>query len=457
MNDEETEQLTMQRNSMYQITGKYTTATLTIDNAEATCVAQINQFVNHPAFTNPVVIMPDTHAGKGCVIGFTMPMTPKVIPNVIGVDIGCGMLAINVGPTLNKSYEQLDKQIREAVPFGKNTHLRAVINLRKEFPWQTLRKAALTFAGAYSRRFGVDIRTEQYEGEDAWFLKKCDQINASSCRVLNSIGTLGGGNHFIEVGVDTHGDYWVTIHTGSRNLGKCICEYWQNRTVNTADINKRMAFGSRVQLIKEQFTGKDIAHQIQQAREQFGIDAPTSPHLTYLEGPAAHQYLFDMLFAQMYAEINRKCIANEILRILNIPHPKDQIESVHNFIDFDDLIIRKGAIRSYVAERMVIPFNMRDGVLLCQGKSNPAWNCSAPHGAGRVLSRSAAKLLVNLEDFKNTMSGIYSTSVGVGTLDESPMAYKSMDMITEAITPTADIIDKIIPVLNMKDSAGQDD
>jgi RNA-splicing ligase RtcB len=408
------------RSDMLILKGKYTTAKIMIDSVDESCLNQINDFINHSAFTNPVAIMPDTHAGKGSVIGFTMPLSNKVIPNVIGVDIGCGMHSINIGNNLNLSLEKLDYKIRRSIPFGNEVHDNAIINFKNDFPWHKVNVMAEKFTAAYKSKFKDTIESPRYTNE--WFMEKSQKIGGNIRRYINSIGTLGGGNHFIETGISDKGDYWITVHSGSRNFGKRICEYWQNRAIKI--------------LKKENIPG---------------ISTHTRG-LEWLEGEMAAQYLFDMVFSQIYAGVNRKYIINSICSILKLD-PLESIETVHNFIDFKDLIIRKGAIRSYEGERIIIPFNMRDGLIICEGKSNPDWNFSAPHGAGRVMSRNEAKKNLDIESFKQQMKGIYSTSVGSSTLDESPDSYKEASLIKKAIKDTAEIMYHIKPLHNMKDTA----
>jgi len=434
---------------MFEIKGKYTTAKVMIDDVEPTCTAQIYGFVNHPAFTNPIAIMPDTHAGKGSVIGFTMPMTSKVIANVVGVDISCGMLAINIGQNLPIALEQLDHKIRQAIPFGFNTHDNSVINIEKEFPFKEVRGLAHNFSLAYNQQFGTNTYFDGYDYH--WFVQKCHDIGADLGRVIKSLGSLGGGNHFIEVGIDDNKNYWVVIHTGSRNFGKCVCEYWQGMASSVVRKDKQEQLKLRIEEIRKTYTGMEIKTKIKEARADLGLDVTVSDELQYLEGENAHGYLYDMIFAQKYAQVNRAYIASVIMNILGI-QAIDRIETVHNFIDFRDFIIRKGAIRSYINERMIIPFNMRDGILVCEGNSNADWNYSAPHGAGRLMSRAQAKKNIKLENFTEQMKGIYSTSVCQGTLDEAPDAYKDSKVIEQAIEPTAKILFKIKPILNMKDS-----
>lgn len=438
---------------MIEVRGKHTTAKIMIDEVEESCMSQIHQFVNHLAFTNPVSIMPDTHAGKGSVIGFTMGMTDKVIPNVVGVDIGCGITSINIGESLNISLGELDRKIRKSVPFGTNAHDNSIINMKtKEFPWQWANIIAEKFAMTYNKKFGIIIEPPKFDMN--WFLEKCESIGGNIGRIINSIGTLGGGNHFIETGISNNGDYWITIHSGSRNFGKRICDFWQRKAVKVLHEDKRDQLQTKIKEIKEKYkyTPRIIKEEIKKEKSELGLDYGIDMKgCEWLEENDAIGYLFDMIFSQVYALVNRECIAKIIEDILKI-NRYDKIETVHNFIDFNDFIIRKGAIRSYKDERMVIPFNMRDGVLICKGKSNPEWNFSAPHGCGRVLSRSQAKKKLNLDEFKEQMFGIFSTSVGNSTLDEAPNAYKDSKIIEEAIEPTAIIIDKIKPIHNMKDS-----
>lgn len=437
---------------MFTIDGKYTTAKVMIDDVEESCVSQIHHFVNHLAFTNPVAIMSDCHAGKGSVIGFTMKMTDKVVPNVVGVDISCGVKSIEIGKNLNISLEELDRKIRKSVPFGTDIHDQALINMKRDFPWRKINVQAEKFAMAYFNKFGVNLNPPNYNID--WFLKKSKQIGVNLKRAINSIGTLGGGNHFCEVGVTEEGkSYWATVHSGSRNFGKCICDYWQNKAIKILNEDKRELLQEKITEIREEYkeTPRKIKEEITKERDKLGLNYGINMKgCEWLEGTDAIGYLFDMVFSQMYAEVNREYMIRAIEKIIKVERI-DEIETTHNFIDFRDFIIRKGAIRSYENERMVIPFNMRDGILICEGKSNQEWNCSAPHGAGRIMSRSKANKTIDLNEFKKQMEGIYSTSVTENTKDEAPGVYKDSKVIERTIEPTALIRDKIIPVLNMKD------
>ena len=437
---------------MFEINGKFTSAKVMIDDVEESCVGQIVQFVNHPVFTNPIAIMPDTHAGKGSVIGFTMKLTDRVIPNVVGVDIGCGMLSFEVDE-INTTIEELDRKIRQKIPFGQEIHENAMLHMEREFPWHETNVLAEKFVRSYRER-GQPIELIRFDMR--WFLEKCEQIGGGTRRIINSIGTLGGGNHFIETGISqATGRHWITIHSGSRNFGKRICEYWQSKAVKRVKKDRTDDLKIEIDSLRNQYQGDELYRKIQEVKTKHHIGVDTNG-LEWLEGEEMHEYLFDMIFAQMYAQVNRHTMMYIIRDLLNVTI-RGGIETVHNFIDFNDLIIRKGAIRSYIGETMIIPFNMRDGILVCEGRSNAMWNFSAPHGAGRVMSRSQAKRSIDLELFREQMKGIYSTSVGMGTLDESPDAYKDAKIIEEAIDPTATIIDRIKPIHNMKDSLGKDD
>jgi RNA-splicing ligase RtcB len=437
---------------MFKITGKYTEASIMIDDVEESCIGQITQFVNHLAFTNKVSIMPDTHAGKGSVIGFTMELPPdKIIPNVVGVDINCGMLAINIGKTLFVSLEEIDRKIRDRVPFGQKVHDRPVLNFEKEFPWKMVNVNKDKFLNAYNEKYGSCGCNVTYNMD--WFLKKCDSTGSDIKRIINSIGTLGGGNHFIEIGKSVNtDDCWIVIHTGSRNLGKRFCEYWQHKAEKHFEKSFVDQKEIEIENAKKIFQGKELFKEIQEIKNKYRIGINVNG-LEWLETDNYFGYLFDMLFAQTYAYLNRLYISKIIIDILKVK-PIDSIETVHNFIDFRDFIIRKGAIRSYENERMIIPFNMQTGSLICKGKSNSEWNYSAPHGAGRILSRSDAKRKLDVNVYREQMKNIFSTSVGLSTLDEAPGAYKDPEIIEMAIEPTATILDRIIPIHNMKDGQG---
>lgn len=437
--------------------GKYTKAKVMIDQIDESCSAQITQFINHPAFTNPVTIMPDCHAGKGSVIGFTMEMTDRVIPNTIGVDIGCGMLSTNLGEHIAMDLKRVDEMIREAIPFGFEVHeSKPLMNMEREFPWRAISEQNRIFCMAFNTKFDKKMISTKYDYD--WFLCKCDEIDMNSDRASNSLGTLGGGNHFIEIGESRNNkNIWLTVHTGSRQLGERICRYWQNAPAAKDRLAAKMAFSIELNKIKDTHiikqSRKKIPDAIKELKEKLGLDRPLkSKELDYLKDANMEGYLTDMMFAQMYASVNRQLIANKIIKLLNVSQPAAPVNIIHNYISFADFIIRKGAISSYKGQVMIIPLNMRDGLLICKGKGNSEWNYSAPHGAGRVLSRSQAKAKLDLEKFQKQMRGVFSTSIVKATIDEAPDAYKDSKVIEAAIEPTAEIIDKVIPIHNLKDS-----
>ena len=381
------------------------------DNIEDKARAQIDELMNQEAFKDAKVrIMPDVHAGKGCVIGFTANLGDKVVPNLVGVDIGCGMLTVNLGRE-DINLASIDRVIRENIPSGYNVH---------DTPSPNIDEVILD-----------DLYCRPY-------LKNVDHIR-------KSVGTLGGGNHFIEIDVDKVGNQYLIIHTGSRNLGKQVAEYYQELAVKTSAGRDKLSVERLIADYKA--TGRE--KEIEGALESLKTSAPIVPkHLAYLEGEYRRQYLHDMRLCQVFADINRIEIACAILG--TDPHYYGAFSTVHNYIDFESNIVRKGAISARAGKKVLIPLNMRDGCILGVGKGNPDWNYSAPHGAGRLMSRAEAKRTVSMEDFKNSMSGIYTTSVTESTIDESPFAYKAPEEIIERISDTVDIIEVLKPIYNFK-------
>lgn len=406
---------------MLNIKGNYAEATVFADEIEESARAQIGLLLDQPfAEGCRVRIMPDVHAGAGCVIGFTADLGDKVIPNLVGVDIGCGMLTVALGRR-EVDFDALDGLIRAEVPAGRAVH--------------EGRKA----------RFALDR------------LHCCRQLKDSR-RLERSLGTLGGGNHFIEVDADGEGNRYLVIHTGSRNLGKQVAEIYQSLAVDLAS-GKGELFAARRRLI-ERFKAEGRRTEIQAAlralEASFLAGQPElPPDLCYLSGPEREDYLHDMALCQEFAVRNRAMIADVLLKGLfseELP-AFDAFETVHNYIDLTDRIVRKGAVSAKKGERLLIPVNMRDGSLLCEGRGNPDWNQSAPHGAGRLYSRAEAKNRFTVEDFRESMAGIFTTSVGEDTLDECPMAYKSMEHLLKYLGPTAQIKAVLRPCYNFK--AGQ--
>ncbi len=432
---------------MIQFNGKYTSAKVMIDDIDDVTQSQIIGMINNPAFENPVSIMPDTHAGKGSVIGFTMPLTDKVIPNIVGVDINCGMLMVSFDTYVDK--KKLDKQIRAVVPFGKEVRKAPVYNMETNFPWHQANKLSIICMAKLNQKFGTSVKPTVYDYK--WFEAKCNDIGMNVKRAINSIGTLGGGNHFIEFGKSKEsGKQFFTIHTGSRQFGLKICDYWQHTPTRKKQEAKQVEFTKGLADIKATLRGKAISKAIKKLKADLGLNNKVDKGLEYLTGEDMYGYLTDMIFCQVYAQENRRMIAYQIQKILNIKFI-DEIETMHNYISFNDFVIRKGAVSAHKDEVFILPFNMEDGTLICKGKGNSEWNNSAPHGAGRLFSRSQAKKKFSAEIAGERMAakGIYTSAVPV---DEVKEAYKDPMIIENAISPTAEIIDRIKPILNMKEN-----
>lgn len=395
--------------------GVYGQAHLYATTIEPALKEQCMELLNHKiAQDNKIRIMPDTHAGKGCMIGTTMEVKDIVCPNLVGVDIGCGMLTVDIGVE-GIDFERLDNIITNYVPLGFNIHTKP--NVESEYFFQS------------------------------------HMINAKNINMtipMNSIGTLGGGNHFIEIDKNSDsGKQYLIIHTGSRKFGKQIADYWQ--TVAIKSISQPCE-AEKVQLI-ENLKSQGRANEISAALQQLRLrNIPVNTELATLSGKDKELYLHDMDVAQQYASLNRKTIALTILShyfglpLENFPY----FETVHNYIDTNNHILRKGAISAQENELVLIPLNMRDGSLIARGKGNPEWNYSAPHGAGRLMSRKQAKNSIALADFEESMRGIYSTSVNTDTLDESPFAYKDHKEIIAAVDDTVHIVSHLKPIYNRK-------
>lgn len=397
------------------------------EDIEQEAIDQINLLLEQEPFKDcKVRIMPDVHAGKGCVIGFTADLGDKVIPNIVGVDIGCGMLCVELGD-IDLDLRKLDKLINENIPAGRNIREQKLINYDKINDLYCLRE-----------------------------LKETKKFN-------RAIGTLGGGNHFIEVDIDEEGNKYLVIHTGSRNLGKQVADYYQNLAIELCSGKEEM-FKRKKEIIKT-YKEKDKKSEIQKALKkleaEYKKNKPNLPNeLCYLEGKYREMYLHDMEICQEYASLNRLQIAKEILMdyfqltfVPEIEYPpvmNDRFETIHNYISFEDNIVRKGAIRASKGERVIIPINMRDGSIIAVGKGNEDWNNSAPHGAGRLMSRRKAKETFKLEEFKKSMKDIYSTSVVEETIDEAPFVYKPMREIIDNIQNTVEIEKIIKPIYNFK-------
>ena len=360
-----------------EIKGKYNIARVFTPNIESDTIDQIKTLCDQ-GFTkdSKIRIMPDVHIGVGCTIGTTMTIKDKVVPNLVGVDIGCGVEVVKLKNT-HIELEKLDKLIYAKIPSG----------------------------------FKIRQKEHRYNEQiDLGKLRCKKKVNLNRAKL--SIGTLGGGNHFIEANKDSKGNVYLVVHSGSRNIGNEVARYYQKEASKNAE-----------------------------------GDIPKT--LAYIEGSLFDDYIHDMKIIQEYATINRKAIIDEIIKGMGFK-VKEAFTTIHNYIDTDDMILRKGAVSSKKDETFLIPINMRDGSLICRGKGNPDWNYSAPHGAGRLMSRKEAKNSLTLTEFKKTMKGIYTTSVNTRTLDECPYAYKPMDEIIKNTEDTLQIVDRIIPIYNFK-------
>lgn len=404
---------------MLELRGKYNNCKVFTDNVDNATIGQLIALMNQSSVAGSQIrIMPDTHAGKGCVIGTTMTIGNKVIPNLVGVDIGCGMAVAELKET-RIDLPKLDSVIRKKVPSGFSIRDKAHKFLRN-----------------------VDL-------EELYCYK-----NINVDRAEKSLGTLGGGNHFIEVDIGESGQLYLVVHTGSRNLGKQVAEYYQDLAW------KSLKNGNKGELIKAKIdelkaAGRQSEIEAEIAKIQSTVES-VPKELAYCEGELFDKYIHDMKITQEYAYWNREAILDTIVDEMHL-HVVEQWQTIHNYIDTKNMILRKGSVSAQAGEKLIIPMNMRDGSLICIGKGNPDWNFSAPHGAGRLMSRSEAKQSISMSEFKKTMSdaGIYSTSVNKSTIDESPMAYKPMQEIIDNIGDTVEIVNIIKPVYNFK--AGEED
>ena len=425
------------------------------DNIEDPALQLIYELSNSQMFKGAKIrIMPDVHLGVGIVIGFTCPI-PKdnafVNPNFVGVDIGCGIEAIFFDkPLEEKKFPQFERKIKKEIPTGFNINKLRQFEMKEfvKFVNSEVQKAYQTSGGA--------IDFIEFKNEDD-FEKWCKTFGMDFATFIKSIGTLGGGNHFLEYDTNDELKKWAfTVHTGSRNLGKMVCQKWVHASKGV-DVDKE-AREKEIREFTANYTGDpmDIPMHLKKIREKYRL--PDSDG--YLSGDLLKGYLTDMVIAQAYAKFNRMTIlrkAAEVMNKINGARVIDQVSSIHNYLDFGDMTIRKGSIRAYKEERMIIPFNMKDGIAICEGKSNDDWNCSAPHGAGRLMSRAAAKKKIDFSTFQKQMTdaGIYSTSVCQNTLDEAPDAYKPMSEIVELIKDTCDILYFMKPKINIKATDGE--
>ena len=399
---------------MIELKGKYAEALVYTDVVDQDSISQVISLLNQPYMAGSQVrMMPDIHAGTGCTIGTTMTVGDQICPNLVGVDIGCGMETIRVKEK-SMELQSLDKLIRREIPSG----------------------------------FAIRSKAHRYNDYvDLTALHCAKHVKLDYAR--NSLGTLGGGNHFIEADKDDEGNIYIVIHSGSRHLGVEICKYYQNAGY------KAMTEGSaeEVERVTQALIKAGRRNEIENALKELKEKRVYVPKpLAYVEGELMTQYLHDMKIAQEFAAYNRKAMMDVIVKGMGL-HVVEQFTTVHNYIDLEHRILRKGAVSAQAGEKLLIPINMRDGSLICTGKGNPDWNFSAPHGAGRLMSRSDAKNTFTVSEYKKQMEGIYTTSVSRGTLDECPMAYKNIEDIVDNIDPTVEINDIIKPIYNFKAGA----
>lgn len=413
---------------MIELKGKYNTANVYTDNIDASTIGQIISLCNMEIYKdNQISIMPDCHAGKGCTVGTTMTIKDAITPNLVGVDIGCGMLAVKLKEK-RINLPEFDSIVRRYIPSGAEVH--------------------------DNPRLG---------GPDMENLRCYGKARIREMLAYCSIGTLGGGNHFIELDKDDNGDIWLVIHTGSRHLGIEVCDYYQKQAyldlkfkANNGNIKTKTE--ELVTRLKSEGRHKEISAETKKFKNNYVEIEPDVPYeLAYCTGQLMDDYIHDMKLVQEFASANRAHIAKVLLKQAKL-HEVERFETVHNYIDTDNMIMRKGSISAQAGEKVLIPINMRDGSLVCIGKGNPEWNYSAPHGAGRLFSRSETKERFTLSEYKKTMkeSGIYTSSVSSGTLDECPMAYKSMEEIMGNIGETVEIQTIIKPIYNFKAGSRED-
>ena len=397
---------------MIILNGKYNSAEVFTENIDNQAIAQIIALCSQPfSAGSKIRIMPDVHAGSGCTIGTTMTITDKVVPNLVGVDIGCGMETA-VLKEKHIELQKMDKLIYEKIPSG--------FEIRQK-----------------PHRFA-----EKIDLSELYCIEHINPVRAEL-----SIGTLGGGNHFIEADKGSDGKIYIVIHSGSRHLGVEVAKYYQNEAYRRLNKSSAKEVQELIDRLKAEGRERQIQQEVKKLANTKRTDVPK--HLAYTEGELFSQYIHDMKLVQKFAEINRQAMMTEIIKGMGL-HITESFTTIHNYIDTDSMILRKGAVSAQKGERLLIPVNMRDGSLLCTGKGNADWNYSAPHGAGRLMSRSGAKESFTVSEYKKQMKGIYTTSVNSGTLDECPMAYKSIEDIVNNIGDTVEINDIIKPIYNFK-------
>jgi RNA-splicing ligase RtcB len=402
---------------MLEIEGKFNKAKVFTSNVDEASKDQIKTLCDQE-FTqgSKIRLMPDVHAGMGCTIGTTMTIIDKIVPNLVGVDIGCGMETVIIDKDHNVARnfdpEYLDKIIKLEIPCGR------------------------------------EVRDTPHQYNEQIDLSKLKYSAANIARAKNSIGSLGGGNHFIEVDKDDEGNLYIVVHSGSRHLGQEVANHYQEEAYKQLNNIRDADIALEIARLKEQGKTKEIQSMLKNIRSRVLTNIPKD--LAYVSGELFDDYIHDMQLTQKFASLNRKAMIEVIMNSLGLDDGCERFTTVHNYIDTSLMILRKGSVSALAGQKLLIPINMRDGSLICEGLGNEDWNYSAPHGAGRIMSRKKAFSTLDLEEYKKSMEGIYSSCITKNTLDESPMAYKNMDEILENIKPTARVLKVIKPIYNFK-------
>ena len=399
---------------MLEIKGQYNTAICYTDELEESAERQIKSVCDQIEFVGSKIrIMPDVHAGMGCSIGTTMTIIDKIVPGMVGVDIGCGMETVEIAER-EIDFLKLDELIRQEIPYGREV---------REIH--------------HPLNYEIDLKELRCRGS-----VKLD-------RARKSIGTLGGGNHFIEVDRADDGRLFIVVHSGSRHIGNEVAQLYQDQAYKELGGSSKAQLTAVIQQLKEEGRAREINETVKRIKAESASKVTIPKDLAYVKGQLFDDYIHDMKIIQLFAFLNRKAMMDVILKGMGLTRV-ETFTTIHNYIDTDSMILRKGAVSAKAGEKLLIPINMRDGSLICVGKGNEDWNFSAPHGAGRLMSRTAAKRDLSMEEYRAEMVGIFTTCVVEETLDEAPMAYKSMDEIVRQIGPTAEIIERIKPVYNFK-------
>jgi len=405
------------RNEMVEIKGQHNTAICYTDELEESAALQIKSVCDQKEFSGSKIrIMPDVHAGMGCSIGTTMTITDKIVPGMVGVDIGCGIETVEIAER-KIDFEKLDWLIRKQIPYGREVR-KALHPLNDEIELKELRCRG---------KVNID-------------------------RARKSIGTLGGGNHFIEVDRADDGRLFIVVHSGSRHIGNEVAKYYQDQAYIELGGSSHAQLSIAKNKLKTEGRGREIESTLKRLKAEAASKVTLPKDLAYVSGKLFDDYIHDMKIIQQFAVLNRKAMMEVILSVMDLTRV-DAFTTIHNYIDTDVMILRKGAVSAKAGEKLLIPINMRDGSLICIGKGNEEWNCSSPHGAGRLMSRTAAKRDLSMNEYRKEMSEVYTTCVVPDTLDEAPMAYKSIDEIVRHIGPTAEIIERIRPIYNFKAAA----